>query len=102
VTTFGWLAVTLLTPAEDADVLRRFSETVRPTIGWSGHGSAGGHGSGRFQLQLLCMVIGCFAVYAALFATGSAIYGNTLAALAFGVLSAVCFSAMALLWRKAA
>lgn len=102
VTTFGWLAVTLLTPPESSDVLRRFSETVRPTIGWSGHGNKAGQGSGRFQLQLLCMVIGCFAVYAALFATGSVIYGNTLAALAFGALSAVCFSGMAFLWRKAA
>lgn len=101
VTTAGWMTVTMLTPIEHESVLRRFCATVQPTIGWSAYGNAAGQGRGRFQLQLLCMVVGCVGIYSALFATGSVIYGHRMSALGFGVLAFASFVAIASLWRRA-
>ena len=78
-TTFGWLAVTFLTPPTDRAVLQSFYDRIRPApAGWrravdtSGREDAGGDIAASF----LAWFLGCVAVYAALFATGYLLYGR--------------------------
>jgi len=89
ITTFTWLSVTFLTKAEDADVLSKFYSNIKP----------GGPGWKRFTklhfpteetkgkwdvpTGLLCMISGCFVVYATLFSTGFFIYGEYLSSTIF-------------------
>lgn len=79
VTTAVWVAVAYLTPATDRATLVNFYRIVRPGgRGWepvrqeAGVTAAGG----GFAESLLGWVAGCIFVYAALFGTGSFIYGN--------------------------
>jgi SSS family solute:Na+ symporter len=79
VTTFGWLAVTFLTPPTNRAVLQSFYDRIRPApAGWrravdtSGRKDAGGDVAAAF----LAWFLGCVAVYAALFATGYLLYGR--------------------------
>jgi len=111
VTTFAWLTVTLLTKPAEKKTLRSFYALVHPggpgwkkvieeaekdgqpivtekTKGWD------------VPTGILCMVLGSFAVYFALFATGYYIYGNIPAALS---LTGACIAAVILLtrfWKK--
>ena len=88
-TTIVWVAATFLTPATDDETLRNFYTKIRPGgSGWnavldkaSDEGVHIGRGEGGLPLGILCMLIGTFTVYAALFATGSWIYGETTRAL---------------------
>src|SRR3990172_1709369 len=88
VTTFGWLAVTFLTPPTDRGVLQSFYDRIRPApAGWcravdtSGRKDAGGDIAAAF----LAWFLGCVAVYAILFGTGYLLYGR----LEIGLLCAV-------------
>jgi hypothetical protein len=89
ITTAGWLAVTYLTPPEKQDVLASFCTKIR----------AGGPGWRKVEeasdlpkaaegwdvpTGLLCMMVGCLAVWAALFGVGKLLYG------AIGVGSLLC------------
>lgn len=81
-TTAIWVVGTLVTPPELPATLERFVEQVRP----------GGPGWRRFKHEgtwvvprgVLAMVLGSAAVYAALFAVGSALYGQGTDALLLG------------------
>ena len=102
-TTAGWLAVTYLTPPEKQEVLARFCSKIR----------AGGPGWRKVEAAsdlpktaagwdvptgLLCMMVGCLAVWSALFGIGYIIYGM----LALGlVLLAVAAVATVALMRMA-
>lgn len=90
VTTAAWLAVTLLTPASSMERLADFVRHIRPhAAGWkpvlqwaSTNGQPlAGEATGKLTSELLLAFIGCITVYAALFATGFWIYGDTLPAL---------------------
>ncbi|MEX2594172.1 MAG: sodium:solute symporter family protein [Anditalea sp.] len=106
ITTAGWLLVTFITPPTDKDVLRNFYRLVHPggpgwekvireaeqeddpiekksTKGWD------------VPMGILGMVIGCFAVYSALFAIGNWLYGNFW--LASGLSVACVLSSIALI-----
>jgi len=80
-TTAGWITVTYLTPPESQDLLARFCTRIR----------AGGPGWRRIEeasslpkaaegwdvpTGLLCMMIGCLAVWTALFGVGNLLYGR--------------------------
>lgn len=89
VTTAAWLAVTLCTAPTDMATLRRFYERVRPSGSlWGGfidRAAAAGEPvnpvePGAFTRGLLATSLGCAMVYAALFGTGFALYGETLEA----------------------
>ena len=92
ITTIGWLAVTFLTAPTDRNILLRFYKKIKPAKkGWQaiiepalarGDLKREEIETGQLPLEILCMLIGCFTVYGALFATGYWIYGNILAALA--------------------
>ncbi len=90
VTTAAWLAVTLLTPASSMERLADFVRHIRPyAAGWKPvlqWASAQGQpldrlATGKLTSELLLAFIGCITVYAALFATGFWIYGDTMPAL---------------------
>ncbi len=79
VTTVVWIAVAYLTPQTDRATLVNFYRLVRPGgSGWEPIREEAGVGpqAGGFAQSLLGWVAGCVFVYAALFGTGSFIYGN--------------------------
>lgn len=78
VTTVAWITATFVAPPTNPDTLRSFVRLVRP----------GGPGWRTFVTadepvpawtvpgRLLCMILGCVAVYSFLFATGMMLYGR--------------------------
>ncbi|HVS62381.1 MAG TPA: sodium:solute symporter family protein [Thermoanaerobaculia bacterium] len=108
-TTVGWLAVTLLTRPTDEQTLRRFYRVVRPAgPGWgrmlerarSDGDALEPAPAGELPLEILCMLIGTFTVYFALFATGYWIYGKPVTASVLTVLSVAGAAVLARLWRR--
>jgi solute:Na+ symporter, SSS family len=82
-TVFGsmalWLAVTYLSPQTDRDVLRRFYAKVRPAgPGWREIREETGlpPSTDNLPSALLASALGATAVWSALFATGSFLYGH--------------------------
>ena len=97
VTTVCWVAATYLTPPTSSSTLIEFVHRVHPGgPGWKRiieEAEASGVNVSRAQEQwdlpvaILCMVLGCFAVYGALFATGFWIYDNVVGGLVSGVVA---------------
>ena len=89
-TTAGWVVVTLLTPPADHKTLIDFYRLIRPArAGWKPivdqalqqqELQPSEVSAGKLPLEIGAMLVGCLAVYAALFATGFWIYGNTIPA----------------------
>jgi Na+/proline symporter len=78
-TTVVWVTVTLLTPPTDRETLLKFYRLVRPAgKGWQPIAGEAGVGPSPDSLtqSLLGWVLGCLFIYAALFGTGSFIYGH--------------------------
>jgi len=89
-TTAVWIAVAYLAPPTDRETLVRFYRQVRPAgAGWTSVRREAGVGPSPDSLaqSLLGWVLGCAFVYAALFGTGSFLYGAT----ALGVFWSVVF-----------
>jgi Na+/proline symporter len=85
ITTVAWIAVTLLTGPSDEKTLISFCRLVRPGgPGWrkiEAKAAESGiddlaDGAWEVPAGILKMVLGCFAIYGAIFATGFWIYGN--------------------------
>ena len=79
-TTVVWIATTLLTRPTDRAQLLAFYRKVRPAgSGWGPVAAEAGVGPSpdSMSLALLGWVLGCAFVYAALFGTGSFLFGNT-------------------------
>ena len=79
-TTIVWIATTLLTRPTDRAQLLAFYRKVRPAgSGWKPIAAEAGIGPSpdSMSLALLGWVLGCAFVYAALFGTGSFLFGNT-------------------------
>jgi Na+/proline symporter len=79
-TTIVWVTVTLLTEPTDRATLVRFYQLVRPAgRGWGPVAAEAGVGPSPDSLPqaLLGWVLGCAFVYAAMFGTGSFLYGLT-------------------------
>ena len=91
VTTLGWLIVTFLTRPTDQAILTSFYKKIKPAKkGWMPvieKAKAANElvdsevETGQLSLEIACMIIACFTVYGALFATGFWIYGQTMNAL---------------------
>jgi Na+/proline symporter len=82
-TTITWGTVTLFTRPTDRGKLIDFYRRVRPAgAGWAGIRDAANVGASPDSMahSLLAWVLGCLTVYAALFGTGSVLYGNSVQA----------------------
>ena len=80
VTTVVWISVTYLAPPTDRATLVAFYRLVRPAgPGWTSVRAEAGVGPSPDSLPhaMVSWVAGCALVYAALFGTGSALYGHT-------------------------
>jgi Na+/proline symporter len=89
ITTVGWVTVTLMTPPDDRETLQAFYDRIRPFgRGWRAAVTTQPV-TGSVSASMLGWVLGCVAVYAALFGTGYLLYGNALA----GVVSLVVAAA---------
>ena len=92
VTSVVWIATTLLTAPTDRATLVRFYERVRPAgPGWVPVRAMSRVGPSPDSLpqQFLAWTTGCVFVYAALFATGSFLYGRTASAIALAAVAVV-------------
>lgn len=102
ITTVAWLAVTFMTRPEEDRVLTRFYEHVGPSsLGWQPVLKRNPHVSeerGQLPFEIMLMVVGCFTIYAALFATGYWIYGNVVSG---SVASLVAFAGATFILRNA-
>ncbi|KPK84305.1 MAG: Na+:solute symporter [Bacteroides sp. SM23_62_1] len=110
ITTITWLAVTWLTPPVDMETLAGFHRLVQTGgPGWKKvilqingeHDIMGSYGQ-KWDVPrgILCMVIGCFAVYAILFATGYWIYRNMIPALILSSVSIVSVFLLIKIWKR--
>jgi len=110
VTTAAWLLVTFLTRPTDEATLRRFSKLVRPGgPGWApvlrraaADGQLVDEARRRWNvpMEIVCMLIGCAAVYSALIATGYWIYGNWLPALVLTAVAAAGTAVLIVTWKR--
>ena len=88
VTTVVWVAATYLTPPTDRKTLADFYRLVRPPgPGWKPVEAevAAGESPDSLTSSMLAWVLGCFMVYAALFGTGSFLYGRAAQGIAWTV-----------------
>ncbi|MFZ9011756.1 MAG: sodium:solute symporter family transporter, partial [Anaerohalosphaeraceae bacterium] len=88
VVTIVWMVTTLITPAVDTKTLRSFYKLCHPGgPGWRKvvmDAQADGEdidqknaiGDWKLPIQILCVFLGCVAIYASLFAIGNFVYGN--------------------------
>ncbi len=91
ITTIGWVIVTFLTRPTDEATLRAFYEKMRPVgSGWRAVVGVQPAPEGEsVSAAALAWFLGCVAVYAALFATGYALYGQVAGAVGLGLVAAV-------------
>jgi len=110
VTTCGWLAVTFLTKPTEDKVLLSFYRKVSPGgPGWRafldrvkarGDRAEGLSPAWRVPHGILCMFLGCVAVYSVLFATGNWIYSKVLPAVILTCLAVVSAVLLFLMWGR--
>ncbi len=108
-TTLAWILVTLLTRPTSYPVLLNFYRTISPAkVGWTpivnralknNELQERQVSSGQLPLKILGMVVGCFTVYGALFATGFWIYNNQESAIIATVVAVVGTITLYFIWR---
>jgi Na+/proline symporter len=98
-TTIAWLAGTFLTKPESEETLRAFVRKCHPGgPGWAkvvAKARAEGdfidekiHGHAwEMPIQILCVFLGCVAIYCALFSIGSFLYGNLITGTVLGLIA---------------
>ncbi len=110
VTTVAWLLVTALTRPTDKATLRRFCRLINPGgPGWrtvllqaeaDGETIEGADRKWNVPMGILCMVVGCLAVYSTLFATGFWIYSNHIPAIILTCVAVVSSVFLMMTWRR--
>jgi len=100
ITTVAWLAVTYMTPAVDRNVLSAFVRRIRPAgPGWRAFAGEAVGSIDDLPRALLSWSLGCLAVYTALFATGSFLYGRTGRGILLAVVAVSAGLVLGWLWR---
>ncbi len=107
-TTTAWLVAAWVGPPTDDATLRRFCRLTRPGgPGWDAvrrraeaAGEALPSGLGELPAGIACAALGCVAVYAALFATGSVLVGRSAAAGGLAVVSVAAALSIRWLWAR--
>jgi SSS family solute:Na+ symporter len=110
VTTLIWFVVTLITPAEPQATLISFCRKIRPGgLGWrsvylraaeSGEPIADSNRGESISSGLMRMLLGCVAIYSALFAVGKGLYGQTTTCLILILTSATASMILAATYMK--
>ena len=110
VTTVAWILVTLITPSDSDSTLRSFYRRIRPGgRGWkrvidtaAAEGESISHeGDGAsIGVGIVCMLVGCAAIYMALFATGYWLYSETTKASILTVGAVIGTVILIALWGK--
>ena len=109
-TTIGWLIVTFITPPDSKETLYEFIRKTRAGgPGWKkvyeqaekdGVALEGANDKWPVPMGILCSFIGCIAIYSALFALGSLLYGNFASSCALFVVSVVSSWLLFVSWKK--
>ncbi len=106
ITSIGWIVVTFLTePTSDAKLLSFYKSTKPGGPGWKAFlnrvdvSEFEKEEDWKVPKQILAMLMGCFMVYGALFATGFWIFGNRVSALLLTILAIFSAFVIARLWR---
>jgi SSS family solute:Na+ symporter len=110
ITTISWITVTLLTQPTDEDRLRKYYRLVHPGgPGWKhimekekAAGMLMGAAAEPWDVPvgILCIMVGCMAVWGTLFAVGYWIYGNYAPAAILTLVAAISGFILVRLWRK--
>ncbi|KAA1257728.1 Sodium/glucose cotransporter [Rubripirellula obstinata] len=107
-TTVAWVSATLISTPTDSAVLKDFCVKINPGgPGWR-HVYAELAAENRIAQDtaihipsaILCMVLGCAAVYGALFATGLWMYGETTNASILTVVTALSIVGLMVIWQR--
>lgn len=110
-TTISWLMVTYMAPCEKDEILRSFYQKIKPGgMGWKTVVNKAKKDGIELEKEpclkwdvptgILCMILGCVAVYSLLFAIGMAIYSQYLNMAILLSLCAVSFYLLSRTWGK--
>jgi solute:Na+ symporter, SSS family len=110
-TTLSWVTVTLLTPSTNEETLRNFYRKIRPGgPGWKAVlRKAQMEGVDLVKEKnlkwdvptgILCMILGCLAIYSTLFAIGNFLYQELMLAAIFSSLAVLSSFFLSRLWKK--
>lgn len=110
ITSVCWLIVTLVTKPADDKILRGFYRLVRPGgCGWDAvlrRAEAAGDPivetatKGDLPRGILCMVLGCLAVYSVIFAAGYYMYGQIIYGAIFTIIGIAGIIVLGAIWGK--
>lgn len=110
ITSVCWIGITFLTKPSDKKTLRSFYRKVKPGgPGWKKVVEDARQDNeiieepGRpwdVPTGIICMVLGCFSVYSALFATGNWIYGKKFIALILTLIAAISSIFLIKFWSR--
>ncbi|HPF64495.1 sodium:solute symporter family protein [Lentimicrobium sp.] len=110
-TSLAWIIVTYLTPPSSDETLQKFYTKIRPGgPGWKAVRAKALTMGIDLQKEddlrwdvptgILCMLLGCVAVYSILFSTGFFLYGKTVPALAFLSSGVIASFLLSRTWKK--
>jgi len=98
-TTVVWVVATYLTPPDDEETLKNFVKKVNPGgPGWSKYSHGVYSEPWPVPNGILCMILGCSAVYGVLLGVGQLIYGEPLGFTLIGLAGVSAFG-LTRLWK---
>ncbi|HOO57110.1 MAG TPA: Na+:solute symporter [bacterium] len=110
ITTVSWIIFTIFTKPTEKETLRSFCKLVNPGgPGWKKIFDEAEAENSKIEpidkaenlpLGILCMLLGCLAVYGSLFATGFWLYSNYVPAIILTIVAAVSAGFLIKFWSK--
>ena len=98
-TTVVWVVATYFTPPDDEETLQKFVKKVNPGgPGWSKFSHGVSSEPWPVPNGILCMMLGCFAVYGVLLGVGQLIYGEPFGIALIGLAGVSAFG-LTRLWK---
>ena len=98
-TTIVWITATYFTPPDEEKTLQNFVKKVKPGgPGWSKYTKEPSSAPWPVPRGVLCMTLGCIAIYGILIGVGQLLYGNTFGVAILG-LSGLSVYGLSRLWK---
>ncbi len=98
-TTVVWIVATYFTPPDNEETLQNFVKKVNPGgPGWSKYSQGVSSEPWPVPNGILCMILGCTAVYSVLLGVGQLIYGDPLGLILIGLAGVSAFG-LTRLWK---